>query len=133
MIADTSVWIDFFAGRGTPEVELLVTAIDAEQDVGLTDVVYTELLQGLRNDGDVLPVERKLLSFPILRLEGLDDFRRAAEIYRATRRQGLTVRRTSDCLIASVCIRERRPLLHADIDFDRLAACSELQVVVAAG
>ena len=59
--------------------------------------------------------------------------RLAAEIHRATRRQGHPVRRTSDCLIASVCIRERRPLRHADVDVDRLAACSELQVVVAAG
>jgi predicted nucleic acid-binding protein len=41
----------------------------------------------------------------------------------------VTIRRTLDCLIASVCVREDLPLLHADADFDRLAACTPLRVV----
>jgi hypothetical protein len=36
-----------------------------------------------------------------------------------------TIRRTLDCLIASVCIRQRAGLLHADSDLDRLAACTD--------
>lgn len=42
---------------------------------------------------------------------------------------GTTIRRTSDCLIAAVCIREGVPILHADTDFDRLARHSDLAVV----
>jgi len=63
-----------------------------------------------------------------LRLDDLDDFRRSASLYRAARRTGITIRRTLDCLIASVCIREAVPILHNDSDFDQLARCSELQV-----
>jgi predicted nucleic acid-binding protein len=65
----------------------------------------------------------------VKQLEGLDDFRRAVQLYRGARRQGHTVRNMADCLIAAVCVWERRPLLHNDVDFDRLAACSDLEVV----
>jgi predicted nucleic acid-binding protein len=67
--------------------------------------------------------------FDVLRLESLDDFRRATELYRTARGHGVTVRKTVDCLIASVCIRESIPILHADRDFDSLARCTELAVV----
>lgn len=129
MIVDTSVWIDFFVGRDTWQVELLAREIEDEQPVGLTDVVYAEILQGIRHDGDLLAVERQLLAFDIPGLEGLDDFRSAAQLYRAARRQGLAIRRTTDCLIATVCIREARPLLHHDADFDHLARVSALELV----
>lgn len=49
-------------------------------------------------------------------------------MYRAARVHGHTIRRTLDCLIASVCVREGAALLHADADFDRLALASALQV-----
>lgn len=129
MIADTSVWIDFFAGRDTWQVAVLAREVEDEQQVGLTDVIYTELLQGFKNETDMLGAERQLLSFDVLRLDGLDDFRKAAMLYRAARREGLTIRRTTDCLIAAVCIRESRPLLHDDADFTHLALVSPLSVV----
>lgn len=129
MIIDTSVWIDYLAGRGGWQADLVDAELEAERPVGLTDVVYTEVLQGIRHDRDLLVVERTLLALDVLQLQGLEDFRAAAELYRAARRRGLTIRRTADCLIAVVCIRAERPLLHADADFDRLASVSPLQVV----
>jgi predicted nucleic acid-binding protein len=129
VIADTSVWIDFFAGRDTWQVAVLAQALDDEQPVGLTDVIYTEILQGIRDDGDLLATERHLLALDILRLEGLDDFCAAAQLYRAARREGMTIRRTADCLIAAVCVRDGRPLLHNDVDFDHIAVVSALEVV----
>ena len=130
MIVDTSVWIDFFAGRDTWQVAALVRELEDEQPVGLTDVVYTEILQGIKNDATLIAVERQLLALDVVRLEGLDDFRNAAQLYRTARRQGLTICRTADCLIATVCIREDRPLLHDDVDFTRLAEVSPLRVLV---
>lgn len=129
MIVDTSVWIDFFAGRDAWQIDLLARQIEDEQPVGLTDVVYAEILQGIKYDAELIAVERQLLLLDILRLEGLDDFRNAAQLYRAARRKGLTVRRTADCLIATVCIREDRPLLHNDVDFTHLTRVSPLQVI----
>jgi predicted nucleic acid-binding protein len=129
VIVDTSVWIDFFAGRDAWQVDVLARQLDQEQPVGLTDVVYAEILQGIKHDADLVAVERQLLTLDVLRLEGLDDFRNAAQLYRAARRKGFTVRRTADCLIATVCIRADRALLHNDIDFACLARVSPLQVV----
>ncbi|HST67697.1 MAG TPA: PIN domain nuclease [Mycobacteriales bacterium] len=129
MIADTSVWIDFFAGRATWQVELLAHELEDEQPVGLTDIIYAEILQGFEDETQLLGAERQLLHFDILRLEGLDDFRNAAMLYRAARREGLTIRRTTDCLIAAVCIRAGRPLLHNDADFTHLALVSPLSEV----
>jgi predicted nucleic acid-binding protein len=129
VIVDTSVWIDFFAGRDTWQAVLLARELEDEQPVGLTDVVYTEILQGIKDDGVLLGVERQLLALDIVGLEGLDDFRNAAQLCRAARRQGPTIRRTTDCLIATVCLREERALLHDDVDFDHLALVSPLRVV----
>ncbi len=128
IVVDTSVWIDFFRGTSTRKVDQFVALIDADAGIAITDVILTEILQGLRSESDVRRVERRLAFFEVLRLGDLEDFRRAAALYRGARRKGITIRRTLDCLIASVCIREEVPLLHADADFDRLASCSDLLV-----
>jgi predicted nucleic acid-binding protein len=134
IVVDTSVWIDFFAGRDTAAVASLLDRLDADDDVlALTDVILTEILQGLRSGRQVQRVEERLAVFDVLRLEGLADFRRAAALYRSARQRGITIRRTSDCLIASVCVRERVSLLHCDKDFDHLARVTDLRVVPVAG
>ncbi len=128
IVVDTSVWVDFFRDQSTPKVEKFVALVEDDAGIAITDVILTEILQGLRSERDVRRVERRLEFFEVLRLNDLDDFRRAATLYRGARRKGVTIRRTLDCLIASVCIREDVPLLHADVDFDRLASCSALRV-----
>jgi predicted nucleic acid-binding protein len=125
---DTSVWIDFFRGETTPAVERFVALIDNDAGIAITDVILTEILQGLRSEADVRRVERRLAPFEVLRLGELDDYRRAASLYRGARRKGITIRRTLDYLIASVCIRDDVALLHSDTDFDRLASCSALRL-----
>jgi hypothetical protein len=90
-------------------------------------------LQGLAIEREVERVDDHLSVFEILRLRDLSDFRRAAALYRAARQQGVAVRRTRDCLIAAVCVRERTPLLHADADFDRLAKVTDQVTVPVAG
>jgi predicted nucleic acid-binding protein len=128
IVVDTSVWIDVLAGRRTKQARRCVALIEGGEPVALTDVIFTEVLQGLRADDDVEVVERHLRAFPILRLEGLDDFALAASLYRSARARGITIRNTLDCLIAAPCVRTRAPLLHADADFDRLARCSPLRI-----
>lgn len=128
IVVDTSVWIDFLTGRDRPHVRHLVTLVDQDAGIALTDVVLTEVLQGVRGERQARDVERHLRSFDVLRLHSLDDFTRAAALYRAARARGLTIRRTLDCLIASVCVREQAPILHNDADFDRLAAATPLRV-----
>lgn len=128
IVVDTSVWIDVLNDTPAPRAQRCVQLIESGQPVALTDVILTEVLQGLRSDREAALVERHLRAFPILRLEDLDDFVLAARLYRAARRAGVTVRKTLDCLIAAPCVRTGAPLLHADEDFDRLATCTSLRI-----
>lgn len=128
IVVDTSVWIDVLNDVPAPQAQRCVELIEGGEPVALTDVVLTELLQGLRSEQEARLVERHLRAFPILRLDSLSDFVLAAELYRRARRAGVTIRRTLDCLIAAPCVRTGAPLLHADADFDRLASCTLLRI-----
>ncbi len=128
IVVDTSVWIDVLNDARTPAAERCAELIEDGEPVALTDVILTEVLQGLRSEGEARLVEQHLRAFPILRLERIEDFVLAAELYRRARGAGITIRKTLDCLIAAPCVRTGAPLLHADADFDRLAGCTELRI-----
>ncbi len=128
IVVDTSVWIDVLTDRPSDAATRCVELIERGEPVALTDVVYGELLQGVRSERQARMLDIHLRAFPILRLEGIDDFGLAAELYRAARRRGITIRKTLDCLIAAPCVRTGAPLLHADADFDRLATCTGLRI-----
>jgi predicted nucleic acid-binding protein len=130
IVVDTSVWIDVLNERSSPQAKRCVELIDRGEPIALTDIVVTEILQGFRSDREARLVERHLRAFPILRLDGLDDFVLAADLYRTARSAGVTIRKTLDCLIAAPCVRTGAPLLHADSDFDRLAKCTPLRLYV---
>lgn len=52
----------------------------------------------------------------------------AASIYRHCRREGETVRKLMDCLIAAVAISADVTILHLDSDFDAIERRTELSV-----
>ena len=116
ILIESSVWIDFFRGRPTPEVAQL-KAIVGRQEVVIGDLILAELLQGIRHDSDLARVEARLATFEVVPLVGESIARQSATNYRRLRRQGFTIRKTIYCLIATWCIRNSVPLLHADSDF----------------
>ena len=128
IVVDTSVWIDVLRGAESPTASRCVELIEDGAPVALTDVILTEILQGLRSEREARLVERHLRAFPTLRLESLDDFALAAQLYRRARQAGVTISKTIDCLIAAPCVRTGAALLHADADFDRLATCTPLKL-----
>lgn len=125
---DSSVWINLLRAPGTTQDQRLAALLRRGQRIAITDVIYTELLKGAQTAREVSRTQRRLEQTTMLRLRELGDFERAADLYRRARRAGHTIRNTTDCLIAAVCIREQVPLLHDDIDFDRIADVSDLQV-----
>jgi predicted nucleic acid-binding protein len=128
IVVDTTVWIDFFNGVGTPEDRHLQQLITAGRSLALTDLIFCEILQGIREDAAFEQTRGLLLLYSILRIERLPTFEHAAQIYRTCRRRGLTVRKTIDCLIAAVCIEEDVELFHKDADFDAIAHVAPLRV-----
>ncbi len=93
-----------------------------------TDVVVMEVLAGARDDDHRDRLRRLLARCEHVPVQGLDDFEAAADLYRACRARGETVRSPADCLIAVVALRKSLPVLHADRDFDVLARHTALPV-----
>ncbi|MDF1556076.1 MAG: PIN domain nuclease [Deferrisomatales bacterium] len=120
VLVDTSVWIDLFRARVTPPVATLKGLL-GRQELVLGDLILAEILQGVRTAHEVERVERAFRAYPVHPLAGEAIARKSAEHYRTLRAQGITVRKTIDCLIATWCIENQTPLLHNDRDFHPFA------------
>ena len=116
ILADTSVWIDYFNGNESVQSDLLDAAI-AESSVVLGDIIYLEILQGFRSDKDYNAARKELRLLPLYDLLGADMVEICARNYRNLRKRGVTIRQTTDVVIASFCIEHKLPLLYADRDF----------------
>ncbi len=127
ILVDTSVWIDFLCGRDNKYYRTLYELIEDGEDIALTGIIITEILQGIRNDKDANRTKEYLLRFPIYNPD-TDTYILCAQIYKECQKQGKTVRKTIDCLIAAVAMENDLVLFHNDRDFDSIAACCELKV-----
>ncbi|MBI4972677.1 MAG: PIN domain nuclease [Candidatus Omnitrophica bacterium] len=129
ILVDTSVWIDFLKGEKSIHHQTLHRLIEGEEDVCLTEIIITEILQGIKSDGNFRIIKDYLLEFPIYSPKGIDTYLKAAEIYRNCRKRGKTVRKTVDCIIAAICIENNLVLFHNDRDFDAIEECAALKVL----
>ena len=128
LIVDTTVWIDYLAGRRNPETDYLDRELP-RQRLGLTDLILCEVLQGIRDDKSFARVLRDLRKFAVFETGGEELAIDAAKNFRLLRRRGHTVRKTIDCLIATFCLRHGHSLLHRDRDFDPFEQFLALPVV----
>jgi len=127
VLIDTTVWIDFFAGRNEPHVARLQQLIEDEEDVCLCGVILSEVLQGIRSDKDFARTKEYLDDLIFLPMRQTT-FLGAAEMYRTLRKQGVTIRQPVDCMIASVALEYDARLLHNDRDFDHIARHVKLRI-----
>ena len=116
ILVDSSVWIDYFNGKDNPHTDYLDRILGVEP-VGLGDLMLAEVLQGFRSDRDYKTAKRLLLELPIYEILGEKRAIKAAENFRALRKRGITIRKTTDTLIATFCIEQNYPLLFTDKDF----------------
>lgn len=128
IIVDSTVWVDFVNGKNNEETRLLEARIGRE-DIGLTDLILCEVLQGLRDDKAFEEVKTQLLEFSIFPTGGVEMAIETATNYQTLRAKGFTVRKTIDCWIATFCLREGHELLHRDRDFDPFETQLGLRVV----
>ena len=131
MLVDTSVWIDFLRGRDSEPVLRLKRALMIGAPVGLTGLIYQEILQGAETAADYETYRTYFGSQTFYHpRDPVESHAEAARLYFLCRRAGITLRSTIDCLIAQVAIEHAVPLLHKDRDFTRLSeVLSDLQVV----
>jgi predicted nucleic acid-binding protein len=128
ILVDTSVWIDFLEGKGTPQHYELRRIIENDEDICLAGIVVTEILQGIRNGRQNREIRDYLLEFPMMNPQGISSYIQAAEIYRTCARKGKTVRKTIDCLIAAVAIEHDLLLFHNDRDYINIHECCGLKI-----
>ena len=128
ILVDSSVWIDYFNGRTTPQTDLLDDHLGTEPIV-VGDLILTEVLQGFQSDRDFAQAKRLLDSLVFAEMLGRDLAILSAQNYRTLRRKGVTVRKSLDVIIGTFCIAHRLPLLHSDKDFDPIEKYLGLKVV----
>ena len=129
ILVDTSAWVEFLRDTGSATCDLVDELLAGE--IAICDAVLMEVLAGARDESHLRSL-RHLLARAVMLPTQATDYDDAAALYRRCRRQGKTVRRLIDCLIASVSIRAGAPILHNDADFDILARHAELRVYEAA-
>ena len=117
ILVDSSVWIAFFNGINTPETDHLDQLLGLEP-VALGDLILAEVLQGFRIDRDYKTAKQLLTSLTVYELLGSEMAVKSADKFRLLRRKGITIRKTTDVIIATFCIENNLQLLHADKDFE---------------
>lgn len=123
LLVDTSVWIEIF--RKPARVSL--DDVTPLEQVVTTLPIIQEVLQGFVDERAFRIARESMLALP--RIESpLPEtvFLEAAQLYRSARQAGLTVRSSTDCLIAACAIRHHLPVAHIDRDYDHLAKVSPL-------
>ena len=128
VIVDTTVWVDYFNGVANSHTDWLEREL-ARQRLGLTDLILSEVLQGVRDEPEAVETRRELLKFEVLTMGGVPLAVAAARNYRTLRAKGRTVRRTIDSWIATFCLLNDHSLLHKDSDFEPFEEFLGLRVI----
>ena len=129
ILVDTSVWIDYFNGVSTKQTDTL-DRILSEQSVLAGDIILTEILQGFDSDKEFRLAKQALDPLDCVHLGGKTLAIKAASNFRFLRSKGVTIRKTIDMLIGSLCIEHEVELLHNDKEFDQIATQLPLQIFV---
>ena len=123
ILVDTSVWIAVFGKRPLFRLE---DAVEFDEVATCLPVIQ-EVLQGFREERAFRVARDAMCALPVIESPMEESlFIEAAQLYRAARRQGLTVRSSVDCLIAACALRHDLPVLHRDRDYELLSRVSPL-------
>jgi predicted nucleic acid-binding protein len=121
VVADTSVWIDFLAGRPAPDLEEAL----ARGAVVLPPLVVAELVSGAERARDQSAITDLVRELPVHETP-LDHWIRVGELRRGLARKGITVS-TPDAHVAQCALDRRALLLTRDRVFTRIATVTELR------
>ena len=117
IVVDSSVWIANIREQDRPAVAYL-RAVSRTTELIVGDIVLMEVLRGARNDRHARDLESALRQFRVESMLDANAAVEAAHHYRALRRDGITIHKVPDLLIATFCILRGYPLLHDDRDFE---------------
>ena len=116
ILADTSIWIDYFNGTVSKETDHLDYALN-EGTIAMGDIIFLEILQGFRDDKEFYRAKKTLSTLDQYELFGSHMIEKCATNYRFLRKKGITIRKTIDLIIATFCIDNKIELIFSDKDF----------------
>lgn len=128
IFVDSTVIIDYLNGIDNWQVEKLDSILGKEVVV-IGDFILTEVLQGFKSDNDYQKAKLILNEFPILNILGEEIAIKSADNFRFLRKNGITIRKTIDVIIATFCIENNLELLHNDRDFEPFVEFLNLKTV----
>jgi predicted nucleic acid-binding protein len=128
VLVDTSVWIDLLNGTQTRQTDQFEKLIELNDDICINGMIYTEILQGIRDDYQYNKVKQILNNLVYLEISK-EAHEYAAQMYRHCRKKGITIRNAVDCIIAASSIKSSAFLLHTDWDFDYICKQFPLQCI----
>ena len=116
VVADTSVWIDFFAGRPAPALEAALS----HGLVVLPPLVVAELVSGARRKSERAQIAKLAEELPVHEAH-VDHWIRVGELRRTLLDHGLSVS-TPDAHVAQCALDRDAMLLSRDKIFARVAS-----------
>jgi predicted nucleic acid-binding protein len=122
LVVDTSVWIDFFAGRPAPALEEGL----AQGSVVLPPVVVAELVSGARNVRQRAAIADLVRDLPVHETP-VDHWVRVGELRRRVAEKGVALS-TPDAHVAQCALDRDALLLSRDDVFLKLAKATPLRV-----
>lgn len=128
ILVDTSVWS--LAMRrdqqpNSPELKILIRALDSGEEIYSTGTILRGLLQGFAGAKSVDAIVERFAAIPMLVPETAD-YIQAAEIRNKSRRKGVQIG-TIDALIAQLSLRYKLSLLTSDKDFKHMSKAVQLK------
>jgi hypothetical protein len=126
ILVDTSVWIDYFNGIDSRQTAKLDACL-SDTVIVAGDLIIAELLQGFRADKDFQIAKSLLEPLEQVSLCNTEIAIKSARNYRLLRKQGITIRKTIDCIIATYCIENNMALLFSDRDFEPFVSVLNLK------
>ena len=128
ILVDTSVWINFLQGYETKASNYLRNNLSAIL-IATCPVIKQEVLQGIVSDNIYNQVKSYFSQFVHLTGDGYDLAIQASGLYRKLRKEGITIRKPNDCLIACYALNNDMKILHDDKDFLFLTQHSALKTI----
>lgn len=124
VLVDSSVWILIRSRPGA------VREYVVEEQIAICPVIVQELLQGTRSAQHYDKTRAVLMRLVMLDAPvPLERYEQAAELYLRCRDAGITIRNSTDCLIAACALAHDVALLHNDRDFVQMAKVLPLKLL----
>jgi len=128
VLVDTSVWVNYFKAKET-EASLFLKHNLSNIIIATCPVILQEVLQGVVSDKEFSQVNSYLNRLLPLMGDSYEFAYDSAKLYRELRKNGVTIRKPNDCLIATYAMYYKVALLQDDRDFQLIAQHSDLKLI----